>query len=94
MNTTTRTVARSTVALALGSALLAACGSAGSAEKPKQSRPEQAQPIEQQAEHYVGDPWERRYRQQFWADQHIHDSWNRCHLGENVEESIPLPMGC
>jgi hypothetical protein len=39
---------------------------------------------------YEGDPWEARFREQFWSSQHIHDSWNRCHLGENA----PRPRGC
>ena len=43
-----------------------------------------------EARQYAGDPWEKRFRAQFWADQHIHDSWNRCHLGENA----PRPHGC
>jgi len=43
---------------------------------------------------YEGDPWEKRFRDQFWADQHIHDSWNRCHLGENVPRKLQQGPGC
>jgi hypothetical protein len=84
MTSTTRTTAA--VALALASAFLAACGSATSAE-PK-GAPDEADRIVREAPKYVGDPWERRYREQFWAEQHLHDSWNPCHLGENVPDSM------
>jgi hypothetical protein len=43
---------------------------------------------------YVGDPWEQRVRDQFWTTQHIHDSWNRCHLGENVPMRIKQGIDC
>ena len=43
---------------------------------------------------YVGDPWEQRVRDQFWTTQHIHDSWNRCHLGENVPVRIKQGIDC
>lgn len=43
---------------------------------------------------YAGDPWEKRFREQFWTGQHIHDSWNRCHLGENVPRSLHAGPGC
>ena len=43
---------------------------------------------------YEGDPWEARFREQFWSSQHIHDSWNRCHLGENVPSSLQQGPGC
>ena len=39
---------------------------------------------------YGGDPWEARARNDFWTGQHIHDSWNRCHIGENA----PPAPGC
>lgn len=41
-----------------------------------------------EAPSYVGDPWEKRYRDQFWSTQHIHDSWNPCHIGENVPKRL------
>ncbi len=43
---------------------------------------------------YAGDPWEARFREQFWSTQHIHDSWNRCHLGENVPTALQQGPGC
>lgn len=43
---------------------------------------------------YAGDPWEKRFRDQFWSEQHIHDSWNRCHLGENVPRRLQQDPGC
>jgi hypothetical protein len=46
------------------------------------------------AQSYAGDPWERRFREQFWSTQHIHDSWNRCHLGENVPRALQQGPGC
>ncbi|MGH3347020.1 MAG: hypothetical protein ACRDO4_08555 [Nocardioides sp.] len=47
-----------------------------------------------QAQGYTGDPWEKRFREQFWSTQHIHDSWNRCHLGENVPPQLQSGPGC
>jgi len=46
------------------------------------------------AQGYAGDPWEKRFREQFWSSQHIHDSWNRCHLGENVPPQLQSGPGC
>ena len=46
------------------------------------------------AQTYAGDPWEKRFREQFWSSQHIHDSWNRCHLGENVPPQLQSGPGC
>ena len=43
---------------------------------------------------YEGDPWEARFREQFWSSQHIHDSWNRCNLGENVPKALQQGPGC
>jgi hypothetical protein len=43
---------------------------------------------------YVGDPWEQRVRDQFWKSQHVHDSWNRCHLGENVPVRLQRGTDC
>ena len=50
--------------------------------------------VVKQAEEYVGDPWEARFRREFWREQHIHDSWNRCHLGEYVSELLRELSGC
>ncbi len=43
---------------------------------------------------YTGDPWEERFREQFWSTQHIHDSWNKCHLGENVPPRLQRGTDC
>lgn len=43
---------------------------------------------------YAGDPWEKRFREQFWSGQHIHDSWNKCHIGENVPERLQRGTDC
>lgn len=50
--------------------------------------------VVEEAEKYVGDPWEQRFREQFWADQHIHDSWNGCHLGEHASDELRRFSGC
>ena len=47
-----------------------------------------------EAPSYVGDPWEKRFRDQFWSTQHIHDSWNKCHIGENVPERLQRGTDC
>ncbi len=86
--TTTRTIA---VSLAVGAAILAGCGTAAQADNGlTRGQQADADRLTAQAEYYLGDPWETRFRDQFWARQHIHDSWNRCHLGENA----PRPAGC
>ena len=82
------------VGTAVGSAVLTACGTAGNAESPSPVGVDDADRLQRQAQPYVGDPWERRYRAQFWADQHVHDSWNRCHRGENVPRSLLEAPGC
>ena len=86
VTTTSRTV--TAIALAVGSAVLSACGAAGSAETPTQGSPTAADRLARQAPEYAGDPWERRYRDQSLAGQHVHDSWNPCHGGENVPKSM------
>jgi hypothetical protein len=86
--TSAHTITTLAVAAALG-AVLAASAPAFSDGPDRAERQSQRQ-VEQQAQQYVGDPWEKRYRAQFWSTQHIHDSWNRCHLGENA----PRPRGC
>ena len=78
------TVTTLTAAAVLGVTLVGcapAAGDGGSDEPPNT-------PLQEQAEQYVGDPWEQRYRAQFWTDQHIHDSWNPCHIGENVPKRL------
>ncbi len=71
--------------------LLSGCGDDARGDAP-------AGPVEnsvvEQAPQYAGDPWERRYRHQFWADQHIHDSWNKCHIGENVPKRLQRGEDC
>ena len=47
-----------------------------------------------EAPSYVGDPWEKRFREQFWSAQHIHDSWNKCHIGENVPKRLQRGDDC
>jgi hypothetical protein len=86
MTTTSRTT--TFIALAVGSAVLSACGAAGSAETPAHGSPPLADRQARQAQEYVGDPWERRLRDEFLAREHIHDSWNPCHFGENVPASM------
>lgn len=78
-----------TIALVAGSAVLCACGAAASAETPSQGPSAGADDLAPgQAREYLGDPWEHRYRDQLLASQHLHDSWNPCHLGENVPKSM------
>ena len=79
-------------AAGLGAALIG-CAPAASGE-PERVIQREVQQLETQAQQYVGDPWEKRFRAQFWSDQHIHDSWNRCHLGENVSRSLRRTPGC
>ena len=88
----THTVATLAAAAALGTALVG-CAPAASHERqvdPERVIQREVAQLEREAQQYAGDPWEKRFREQFWADQHIHDSWNRCHLGENA----PRPRGC
>ncbi len=85
--------ARSVVTIAasvvLGASLVGCSGAAAEQAPPERSI-QQVDELVRDAETYVGDPWEKRFRDQFWTSQHIHDSWNRCHLGENA----PRPRGC
>jgi len=78
-----RSIVTIAASVVLGGSLV---GCTGAAAEKAPSQPT----IQQDAETYVGDPWEKRYRNQFWKTQHLHDSWNRCHLGENA----PRPRGC
>jgi len=73
---------------ALGAALAAGAPAVSSESGGAEQR--HVERLVEQARQYAGDPWEKRFRSQFWTDQHIHDSWNRCHLGENA----PRPRGC
>ena len=64
--------------------LITGCGPATTGQAPAAvSGNDQAAP-------YRGHPLENRLRTAFWSEQHIHDSWNRCHLGENA----PPSPGC
>ena len=87
MFTTTRTLA-STGALVLASVVLAAGGAAQSAGSAHSGASHDSDRLVRQAQAYVGDPWEKRYRAQFWQTQHIHDSWNPSHIGENVPKRL------
>ena len=76
-----------TAAAVLGATLVGCAPAAGDGGVDEPSEPQVTQ-LQEEAEQYVGDPWEKRYRAQFWTDQHIHDSWNPCHIGENVPKSL------
>jgi hypothetical protein len=82
-----------TVGMVFFGAVLASCGQTASGDRALQPA-ERAGTLAEQAEPYVGDPWEARFRKAFWSEQHIHDSWNRCHLGENVSEELRELSGC
>jgi hypothetical protein len=77
------TIARTTAAVLALTAVLAGCDTAQSAPGTDGDR------LGRQAQTYA-DPWEKRFRVQFWTGQHVHDSWNPCHLGENAAR----PRGC
>lgn len=72
MSTTAVTVAGA----ALGALALASCGATQAADVSRSG-------LTREAIVYAGDPWEKRFQKQFWSGQHLHDSWNRCHLGEH-----------
>lgn len=72
--------------LVLGASLLGGCGTDAQGESPAGQARERGSVVER-APAYVGDPWEKRFREQFWTDQHVHDSWNPCHVGENVPKA-------
>ena len=76
-----------TVALAMAAAVLSSCGTDSSSAVAR-DRADHAASVTERATEYVGDPWEKRYRNQFWKTQHIHDSWNPCHIGENVPKAL------
>jgi hypothetical protein len=85
MNTST-SVAAATIAIC--AAVLTGCGASEAGGDPARGHEADAVRLADQARAYVGDPWEKRYRDQFWARQHIHDSWNPCHIGENVPKAV------
>ena len=96
--TIVRRLAGIAAVLALGAPLV------GCAETPAEAATNQGKSVEQlqmeaevlarKSAIYAGDPWEARFREQFWSTQHIHDSWNRCHLGENVPSALQQGPGC
>jgi hypothetical protein len=91
MNITTKTTTLAATVLAAG---LVTATVAASAESSTQAPENGAQQIVERAVAYEGDPWEKRFREQFWKTQHIHDSWNRCHLGENVPKRLQRGTDC
>ena len=91
MNITTKTTTLAATVLAAG---LVTATVAASAESSTQAPENGAQQIVERAVAYEGDPWEKRFREQFWKTQHIHDSWNRCHVGENVSNELRRLSGC
>ena len=92
----TRSVVTITVSVVLGGTLVG-CASVAAEDAPTRSErnvQQDADRFAREAATYAGDPWEKRFREQFWSTQHIHDSWNRCHLGENVPKSLQQGPGC
>ena len=85
MHVTSGTIA--VLGLMFGGSLLSGCGPEARGDTPAGSVND-SNSVVQRAPQYVGDPWERRFREQFWEDQHIHDSWNPCHIGENVPKAL------
>lgn len=92
-----RSVVTAVTAVVLGGTLIG-CGETaagdGVATKSRQQLQQEAEILVDKAQVYTGDPWETRFREQFWSGQHIHDSWNRCHLGENVSRTQQRGPGC
>ena len=84
-----RSISTVAASVLLGASLVGCTGASAEQVPPERSR-QQVDDLVRDAESYVGDPWEKRFRDQFWSSQHLHDSWNRCHLGENA----PRPRGC
>ena len=77
---------KAALGLVLSATLLSGCTAGAQGDTPDGAQPANA--VLRKAPLYVGDPWEKRFRDQFWADQHIHDSWNPCHIGENVPKRL------
>lgn len=71
------------VGAALGALVLTSCGST-QASDVSQGRADTGR-ISKEAVVYAGDPWEKRIQKAFWSGHHVHDSWNRCHVGENSD---------
>jgi hypothetical protein len=86
MNTTSAPIVA--VALGLAAVVLSSCGSAGSGDDAAPDRSHDPASVTERAPAYVGGTWEARFRDQFWQNQHIHDSWNPCHIGENVPKEL------
>ena len=84
-----RSVSTIATSVVLGASLVG-CAGAAAEQAPSERNSQQVDELVRDAETYAGDPWEKRFRDQFWSSQHFHDSWNRCHLGENA----PRPQGC
>ncbi len=84
-----RSISTVAASVLLGASLVG-CTGASAEQAPPERSSQQVDDLVRDAESYVGDPWEKRFRDQFWSSQHLHDSWNRCHLGENA----PRPRGC
>jgi hypothetical protein len=76
-----------TVALVVAATLAGGCGTAGSGDEAP-GRSHDPASVTKRAPAYVGGTWEARFRDQFWQNQHIHDSWNPCHIGENVPKEL------
>jgi hypothetical protein len=76
-----------TVVLVVATTLAAGCGAAGSGRNSP-DRSHDPAGVTERAPAYVGGTWEARFRDQFWQNQHIHDSWNPCHIGENVPKEL------
>jgi hypothetical protein len=69
-------------------AILSAAGSVAAADdEPTSGQRADADRLAAQARAYVGEPRHQQYRLQFWVPPHWHDSWNPCHLGEDVPKS-------
>ena len=104
-SSTRKTFVAVAAAVVLGAGGLVGCGEATADRAPVKSAntlQKEAEILARKAEVYAktqakaygGDPWEKRFREQFWSTQHIHDSWNRCHLGENVPPQLQSGPGC
>ena len=76
------------VATVSATVIVAGCGAAATGRAPADAPVPAGVPADTAP--YEGDPWETRVKAAFWTEQHIHDSWNRCHVGENA----PVAPGC
>ncbi len=80
MSTTSTTMSSLVLVLVLGASVLSGCGSDARGEAPPGPATDT---VVERAPNYLGDPADQRFRDQFWGD-HVHDSWNKCHIGEGV----------